>query len=647
MNMGPGQLFIIISMVPMVKCDSIPEYEPALQHVVNYMKNNLLTYQVTVIVESVSSLSTFGANIVKVMVDEFSSIVVDYSVVEKIPAVRSFNNLWNQTADQSKLKIGIIEHRDGLDLLQELRSMIEFWMNYSDYVRGKCIIFFINGTGESIESFLRFAWSRDFLDLTIIEWINTTPRMFIASKEYVDCEVLIHTFNPFQDHYSRIKLTELADILPEKQQNLYGYPLRTKNDLRSYYHLDGVEFGIFRLRSWAEEDQLSISYAMGAFNFTIIREFIGRNISDEVKNYEADINNATCREQFDFDSALDFRHYAIGEYEDSGVQMNRVKHESFTEISTSIRYGTQLWIMQRKVTETEISSNFLFTCGTLLVMFLIFLLFSRVMNFDKKIWSITKIAKALLGGSMQYQRKMSLKEKIFLITLYFSSLIIITITSDELLKMSINKREVLRFRTLEEFIDSDVNLDVEEGTRDVLFHLGQVDSKMQEIANRTVLVEAIDEYMKKRDAHRTDNSVFGSLMTVPYHQHRFFKLDSSEWYATHLDGIIMSLDKFMFVRKNFPFRDRFGKFFRKLQETGLMMKYNREEVNRVCSFCFHKNPKEDAYKHYGPENDKSVEVSLKFRLLFIILTGYFSAFISFLWEVFAQFWSRRIFRYQT
>ncbi|KAJ8675136.1 hypothetical protein QAD02_010922 [Eretmocerus hayati] len=147
------------------------------------------------------------------MIDEFSCVVVDDGAIEKISDTGSSTKLWDEIADQSKLKVVIVEIHDEQEVLLEMRLVILHMTTYSENVRGKCIIFLINGRGQSLEPFLKFAWSRDFLDITAVEWANTTQTRTLAATENLASEVLVHIFNPFQDKYTQEKLSPDTDIL--------------------------------------------------------------------------------------------------------------------------------------------------------------------------------------------------------------------------------------------------------------------------------------------------------------------------------------------------------------------------------------------------------------------------------------------------
>ncbi|KAJ8675134.1 hypothetical protein QAD02_010920 [Eretmocerus hayati] len=465
-------LVVICTMISIATSDSTSEYDPSLKHIVDYMENNLSTYQVTVTFTSAKELGNLGSKIVESITDEFSSVLIDESVFEEIPAVKSLNNLWRRAIYQSKLKVVVMEVSHNRNILQELDSAIFFLMEYSPLVRGQCIIFLINGNGQSLEPFLRHAWSRDFLDLTVVEWVNTTQTWTLATTEILNSEVLIHLFNPFQDKYTKDKLSNTTDILPHKTRDLHGY---------HFYAISSGAPGFNFRKRYKKSDVESMEHLMDTLNFTLTYE--GVNGSEDSKVLLADLYrpNASREHPVDFILSLVCLKPPDNSAEDISAFMNElvqylplfVDRYSFKEF--------HFLVLQEKISELRISLNFLTTFVTLSAMGLIFVLSSRVMRFNKKIWSPVKIARALMGGTLESRRQMKLVEKILSTTLYFVSIVIMTMTSDELIKMSVSKREVLQCTTFEELVDSKMRLLTDKITSDYLLLFEKKYPKLQKI----------------------------------------------------------------------------------------------------------------------------------------------------------------------
>ncbi|KAJ8675140.1 hypothetical protein QAD02_010926 [Eretmocerus hayati] len=507
-------IILIISVA--IRCVSTDEYDSSLKYIVDYMKNYLSTYQVTVVVQLANNLTPFGSGIVTLITDEFSSIVIDIDVDYGIPVVRPYGNLWDRAKEQSKLKVALVEIHEKQDILLHLRMMIFHIITYSGRVRGKCMIFLINGKGQSLEHFLRFAWSLDFLDITVVEWVNTTQTQTLTTTETLDSEVLVHIFDPFQDKYTKERLSNTTNLLPCKARNLHGYRFR---GIANAYP------GVFFQEYFRNNEVKLMNYLTDGLNFTTVYPSVIHDAENESRGFFID--------------------------------------------------------------------------------------------FDMK----------------KARRRMKLAEKILLVTLYFVSIVMMTLTSDELLKMSMSKREVLRLTNLEELTDSSMSLHTDKRTRDFLSSFDDNYPKLQKIANRSIVVASSHEALKIFNPRAPLNLIFMILSESLAQSPHVVELQP-DLYLTFLKENIATQMEFMTVRENFPLKERFAQFFLKLSESGLMMRHEKLKSLKWYSAIYADGRVRHMHTQYGPENDKDEEVSLNLRLLIILVPGYVLACIVLIWEIF-------------
>ncbi|KAJ8675145.1 hypothetical protein QAD02_010931 [Eretmocerus hayati] len=625
--MDSKKLFNFILILTMAECVLTDVCDPSLQQIINYMKSYLSTYQVTVVLDqSQPKLGLFGSNIMKVMIDEFSSVVVDDGAIKKISDTGSSTKLWDEIADQSKLKVGIVEIHDEQEVLLEMRLMIFYMKAYSRNVRGKCIIFLINGRGQSLEPFLRFAWSRDFLDLTVVEWVNKTQTRIFPATENLASEVLVHIFDPFQDKYTKERLSPNTDIFPRKTRNLHDYHLQMQ------VHVDRRKPGKLK----TERDLALIFCLEEVLNFTIVYRYVEHDEKqDRIPPGDISENDAIPQQRADF--YFEFFHFwPESNITNGGVKMNDVKIWLSLAVPTSVFEEIQLTIMQKKTTEVEISLNFLKICGVLVVMCLIFLLSSRMMKFDERSWSTVKIAQALLGGPLETRRRIRLGEKILLVTLYFVSIVMMTLTSDELIKMSINKHELLGCTTLEQLADSSTHSYTLKSTKDILLsYSGKDNPKLQKIIDKSILVGSARELLSAAYSDASHNSVYGTLERVEPNNPHVIKFRPGI-YLTQLRDTIATKAEYMPVRMNFPLRERFVKVLSRLSETGLIMYHETQNIGHMHNVWARRGLAPQMYPNYEPENDKDEEVFLNLRLLIILVPGYVLGCVVLIWEIFFQ-----------
>ncbi|KAJ8675129.1 hypothetical protein QAD02_010915 [Eretmocerus hayati] len=208
MNLSIIYFFAVMELAVMCK---ISEQDSSIMiDFVDFMEKHYSTYQVTVITKSTEKLGSFSSGIVKLMIDEFSSVVMD----DKVKKPKFSENLWRKMSHQSKLKIGIVELHQESHPLEELSNLLDFLKLYSENVREKSIIFLIDGNGQSLQQFFKLAWSKDFFDITVIEWITQQSKKTFRPEDFVCHEIFIHTFDPFKDKYTKEILSQNTDVLP-------------------------------------------------------------------------------------------------------------------------------------------------------------------------------------------------------------------------------------------------------------------------------------------------------------------------------------------------------------------------------------------------------------------------------------------------
>lgn len=98
------------------------------------------------------------------------------------------------------------------------RSFFDFFTELSSkFAHPKCLLICLNCRKESgglFKSILQYAWSKKFLDFSIIDVSEETDESFL------------HYMNPFYDVIMRQNFTKDVIIFPDKLQDGNGYPLR-------------------------------------------------------------------------------------------------------------------------------------------------------------------------------------------------------------------------------------------------------------------------------------------------------------------------------------------------------------------------------------------------------------------------------------
>ncbi|KAJ8675127.1 hypothetical protein QAD02_010913 [Eretmocerus hayati] len=509
--------------------------------------------------------------------------------------------------------------------------MLEFFMKYSKYIRGKCIILLVNGDGQSLESFLRLAWSNDFLDLTVIEWIVEVPDKFLMGQDSVHYQAYIHVFNPFENKYSKDVLEKGTDVLPDKLKNLHGYELRTPI-LESGWvsRIDKNYKGTNDLDKFQGEDVQRTKLLSEILKFkanTVFvpyKEWVSDGLYDAIKVSGGDYTTSV------------FVWEPVENNETLAEYVEWTNNQSTSTAYLQSMSQTRLYVIQQYVKEPYTSNSFILSCSSLATMILIFSSFSRILKLNGKIWSVAKITHVLMGGSMDRQRGISFREKIFLITLYLTSIITMTITSDELLKMNLSKKQMLRFKTLQELADSGVSLRVTQRLKAELLDWGRHNHILKKIADQAIESESVAPLLGDILANTTSTWVYAG--TVHEFCDWLSHVDSLDglWFATVIDENIESRIKTMRFREYAPYKNRFVEMTTKLIESGLMTAYLRQDASDYSRDLWRYGvvPRNDPARH-RQENDKEVEMPIINRLILILSIGYCLACLALSYEFIA------------
>ncbi|KAJ8675942.1 hypothetical protein QAD02_011728 [Eretmocerus hayati] len=613
---------ILLSLMTSGMGDENQQY---LEYIIEYMRKNLSTYQVTVAVKSLKKLRPLTSHIVKRMVDEFSSVVIDTDSSYEDSSSMISEKLWNQTSDQSKLKIGIIDLQSfGTNELQELFDLLKFFTKYSPYIREKCLIFLLNRDSINLEPFLRFAWAKDYLDLTIVQWGQTLSRKtFIPIKNWKP-NIVIHTLNSFKDIYSKKLLTKDSDLFPNKLKDLHGYHLYVEvHELANSVELMRNYTGLDPWGKVSGHDVFLTKLLAETFNFEAIPQIIQENVAGTISSLNRYVlSDESSMQPIDFYSNL----IRLNHSDDSWrIKSNHIKFRNLSADYAPFPklQKVSLIIFQRKVMETVISFSFVITVNVYLAIGVIFIIFPRILRLNCEIWSISNIAKTLLGGSIESQSRIRLPEKILLMNLYAVSFVMITLTQDELLEISLSQRQLLKFKTLQDIADSAVNLRVNNFTRQLLLKYGEHHPTLEKIATRSIITDDFDPYNESGLNADIDGAIYGYTGCNPHDIFPNVYNNDDIWFITTIEEHISMHLPVLVVRKNLPLRDSFETVLQKSFERGLMSGYAKIHLDHFFRLSLNQSSKNmEVQSHNTSENDKVIEMPLNDRLVIIISIGY-------------------------
>ncbi|KAJ8668411.1 hypothetical protein QAD02_010074 [Eretmocerus hayati] len=71
---------------------------------------------------------------------------------------------------------------------------------------------------QIINEMLTQAWSKKFLDVTVLEWS--------AQHHFCDSQIRFHVYNPFLNQYYQDCYTPAMELFPDKLRDMHGYPFK-------------------------------------------------------------------------------------------------------------------------------------------------------------------------------------------------------------------------------------------------------------------------------------------------------------------------------------------------------------------------------------------------------------------------------------
>ncbi|KAJ8675149.1 hypothetical protein QAD02_010935 [Eretmocerus hayati] len=219
-------------------------------------------------------------------------------------------------------------------------------------------------------------------------------------------------------------------------------------------------------------------------------------------------------------------------------------------------------------------------------------------------------------------------------------MIMMVLTGDELLKMMLTSKKILRFKTLKELADSGLSLHVLNATKVDLLRYGQYNSHVQKIANRSIIIESAMDFEKNITKDVTGALIYGELVrlrTPPGPKTPNVSSRDHVLFRTIIDEIIISQMHLMKLKENSPYRERFEAVVIKLSESGLLKEY-------LEIFMSNTTRSAALYPRHRKENDRDIGIPLEFKLKIIIVIGNFFACATLIWEIFIKNPNQREFR---
>lgn len=190
---------------------------------------------VTIVSRSpIGNLPTLSLQLVQQIISSYPSLLITNSS----PARRRFSYMSSRWLlllrhQQSTLNVVLVEKINEQNILGVLLEHLDFLVHFTPRTsRAKCIFVFFHETGKHFElkDFFRYAWSKKFLNIVLIELTGRkmSREMLTPLRENFDYQAVLHQYNPFIDAYERNALPQGINnsLFVDKLRNLHGYPLK-------------------------------------------------------------------------------------------------------------------------------------------------------------------------------------------------------------------------------------------------------------------------------------------------------------------------------------------------------------------------------------------------------------------------------------
>ena len=339
----------------------------------------------------------------------------------------------------------VIISSQGDQELSQLYGPITFVSNLSpSRSRPKCLILLSEMVEyDSYEKVLRFMWSNDFLDATILTLSTPRSEQNYFLLNHLQYQVRIHHFNPHNDTINVENYSPRIQWFPDKVRDLHGYKLKVafrdnppfvivKRDESEHEFITGV--GMTKMKALSK-----------SMNFKMI-----------IKNFKKwgflDCNNKS--------NSTGIYHSLISKK----VELLATEFGRFPECDDTFYEWTRATVENDiclVVPVLPIESYFLTASWKIMNLFaviclpLIIWIFTRLVHFDIRNWKLTYLLQIVLGSSVPREPQRLAERVIFvflLITCLLYSSVIFTAFTD----IGFEKKKSLELETIKDVISSSI-----------------------------------------------------------------------------------------------------------------------------------------------------------------------------------------------
>ena len=607
------KIFIGLYIIFCIQDNVNPKTSKWLKDLVTFIQNDKKHHQVIILYDR-NEMNQY--NKIEKTILEISS---------KVPALKiSFHEATNEKAKQLSLA-SIYDHQNTMIIIIQLStnsgnfSVLQQPINFASEISesrrpNKCLI--ILPKEEKTFPFLKLLqlmWSRQFLDVTILEiFLTTNPAGFNFIRPPKEAAI-IHQFNPFTNTYNRIIHSETILWFPKNTIDLHGHKMKV---------------GLFDYPPFVFIDRNGTGYITDQFGPDVL---LTKELSKKI-NFTivwVSLNNETDWGQYDCIKEKNTGHMHRVMYNEiqfiGGIQSLRFGScfERFIEWTTGSRI---IKILVAVPVAANKSTHLLITWKNfnviiILIFFLITSIISHKLGFKSKMWRFMEVLRIIFGITTVREPK-KLAERIIFGSMLLSCLLHSSFIYSSFSDVSLQEESEVEMKTindvlvsnLQPFISQALFTGLSEHNKGPLRKLLNKSIKMKNLShlclerlieNKNVACITLSEAVKWKLANEKKNCGHSSLRVVE-------------------ESIKLIVTGFMMEARS-PYVDRFDEIILRLVQSGIIDKWDRGYLNNGSS---NSTDADESCRTRGYES-----IILRRELVWILFFGNMCAIIVFLCEV--------------
>ena len=426
-------------------------------------------------------------------------------------------------------------------------------------IRPKCLLLISNdnvNSSNTFEQILTYAWSKKFLDFSIIDLNQVSDKT----------SVHLHYYNPFHTTFSKILFHSKTTIFPNKLKDVNKYPMKIgiinmppfiniERDEHGHVLSDFMAFLHSHIFIACEKMNFSFDFIVPAKSFTTMKESF-ENLIEELMNNE--INIVPIMAPFSF-----------------LIQLRNAS--SISTIDRAGRYSNFIAIAPvRVVNKLNVPTGLI---DNLLCIPAAFVLYTYTINFlklSKKHWAVTYILKLLFGVPTSSSEK-SIIDKIIFMTVVLVSIPYSGRFYSSFLEFQVN-REESSFDTLVDIENSGLNLYTNRLYYKKLF---ETDNRLvQSMKSRIIQINDVTEclldfLMKGKNCLCLTVEDLGEFYVEKF-------LNSESKPVMKVAKASFFLEPVVYpIEQASPYHEEFEKYIRMIEESNLLQQLKKPAKKRL------------------------------------------------------------------